>query len=213
MNENLKTLTFVVVAAAVVLWPGSSKPSLPTSAAEDFRNQLLYPDFKNPLDAASLEIVKYDEAKGELITVSRWRKSPHKGKTRWSIPSHDDYPADAKNQMASAAAALMGLKIIDMVSDDEGDQAGRTASSIPIRKCCKLGATGVGERVMMQDKNGKELLALVIGKQVPDQPDLRYVRKVGDSAILHRRCQDRQALARSSRTGSSPTCCKSTRSI
>jgi hypothetical protein len=35
----------------------------------------------------------------------------------------------------------------------------------------------------MKDKEGKELLALVIGKEVPGQAGLRYVRKVGQDAI------------------------------
>ena len=35
----------------------------------------------------------------------------------------------------------------------------------------------------MKDKEGKELLALVIGKEVPGRPGLRYVRKVGQDAI------------------------------
>jgi hypothetical protein len=184
MNENLKTLTFVIVAAAVGLAAWASKPSLPSSAVEEFRNQLLNPDFNNPLDAASLEIVKYDEAKGALIPF-KVAVVAYKGKIRWSIPSHEDYPADAKNQMASAGAALVGLRIIDKVSDDEGDQ--ETYGVVdPDPKALKLGASGVGERVVMRDKAGKELLALVVGKQVkdqPDRPDLHYVRKVGDSAI------------------------------
>jgi hypothetical protein len=35
----------------------------------------------------------------------------------------------------------------------------------------------------MKDKDGKPLLALVIGKSVPDRPNLHYVRKVGESSI------------------------------
>ena len=38
------------------------------------------------------------------------------------------------------------------------------------------------------------MLALVIGKEVPGRPGLRYVRKVGEARDLRRRGQDRQAL-------------------
>ena len=140
---------------------------------------------------------------------SRWPQVDVKGKTRWSIPSHDDYPADAKDQVASAAAGLMGLKILEMVSDNQGDQQEYGVVD-PDPKTLKVGATGVGKKVVMKDKDGKELLALVIGKEVPGRPGLRYVRKVGQDADLRRRGQDRQALARSSRTGSSRTCWRST---
>ena len=81
-----------------------SRPSLPVSTSEDLRGQLLYPDFKDPLAVTSLEIVEYNEETGEVRPFEVAQVNV-KGKTRWSIPSHDDYPADAKDQVASAAAA------------------------------------------------------------------------------------------------------------
>ena len=181
MNENLKTLIFVAAAAAVGLIAWATMPASQTSVAEDFHNQLLYPKFTNPLDAASLEIVKYDEAKGEPV-VFKVAEVEHKGKARWSIPSHDNYPADARDQVASAATALMGLQILDMVSDDKGDESVYGVVD-PDPDQLSLGATGVGQRVVMQDKNGKDLLNLVVGKQVPNRPNLCYVRKVGHREI------------------------------
>jgi hypothetical protein len=180
MNENLKTLGFVVVAAAVALVAWVSIPSPLTDADEDFRNKPLNPDFTNPLDAASLEIMKYDEAKAAIVPF-KVAEVDYKGKTRWSIPSHENYPADAKNQMATAGAALVGLTIIDKVSDNEGDQE---EYGVVDPDGARLGAAGIGEKVVMRDKNGKELLALIVGKQVPDRPDLRYVRRVGESHIF-----------------------------
>ena len=46
----------------------------------------------------------------------------------------------------------------------------------------------------MKDKQGNTLLDLVIGKEVPDRPGLRYVRKAGEDAIYVVDGQDRQAL-------------------
>ena len=50
----------------------------------------------------------------------------------------------------------------------------------------------------------------MIGKEVPDRPDLRYVRKVGEDPIYIVEAKTDKLSARSSRTGSSGTCCKST---
>ena len=36
----------------------------------------------------------------------------------WSIPSHENYPADAEDQLGEAAAGMIGLKVVDMASDD-----------------------------------------------------------------------------------------------
>ncbi len=181
MNEISKTLTFVAVAAVVVLLAVFTRPVLHTVNPDDLRGQPLYPDFKDPLAVTSLEIVEFDE---ETATVHPFlvKQVEVKGKTRWVIPSHDNYPADAKNQMASAAAGMMGLKILEVAGDQRKDQ--REYGVIdPDPKALRVGATGVGERIVMQDKDGKELLALVIGKEVPDRPGLRYVRKVGENPI------------------------------
>ena len=131
---------------------------------------------------ASLEIVKFDETRGEVQPFKVAQiKHDGKGPVRWSIPSHDDYPADAKDQVATAATALMGLKIIDMVSDNKDDE--REYGVVDPPEDGQPGATGVGQRVVMKDEEGKDLLALIVGKEVPDKPDLRYVRKVGESEI------------------------------
>ncbi len=181
MNETAKTLTFLAVAAAAVLLAVVTRPSLPASSRDDVRGQLLYPDFKDPLAVADLEIVEFDES---TATVTRFQVAEldYKGKTRWVIPSHDNYPADAKEQVASAATALMRMKILDMPSEAQGDQV-EFGVVEPDPKVLKVGATGVGMKVVMNNKEGKELLALVIGKEVPGRAGLRYVRKVGQDPI------------------------------
>jgi hypothetical protein len=183
MNENAKTLTFVAVAAIVVVVAVITRPSLTTSSpTEDHRNQPLYPDFKDPLAVTSLEIVEFDDQRGEVHPLKVMQVEV-KGKPRWSIPSHEDYPADAKDQVASAAAGLMGLTILEMVSDNQGDQREYGVVD-PDPKTLKIGDTGVGERVVMKGKDGKDLLTLIIGKEVPGRSGLRYVRKVGQDPIF-----------------------------
>lgn len=181
MNENIKTLTFVVAAGAVALIAWASITTPRTAPDEDVRDKPLYQDFTNPQSVASLEVVKYDDKRG---TIQRFQVAQveRKGKTRWSIPSHDDYPADAKEQVAAAATSLMGLKIINKVTNNAGEQQ-QYGVVEPDPKALKLGASGVGDKVIMKDGGNKELLALVIGKEVPDRPGLRYVRKAGESAI------------------------------
>lgn len=182
MTENAKTLTFAAVAAAVVLVAFLGRPYLHVATQDEMRNQPLYKDFTDPLAVTKLDIVEFDDQRG-VVHPFEVAQVDVKGKTRWSIPSHDDYPADAKDQVASAAAGLMGLKVIEMQSDNQGDQREYGVIDPNPGKPPKIGETGVGTRVVMKDKDGKELLALVIGKEVPDRPGLRYVRKVGQSPI------------------------------
>jgi len=181
MSENVKTLTFVAVAlvAAVVAW--ASRPSLPTAGPDNVAGKPLYPDFKDPLAVTSLEITEFDEATATPRPF-QVAQSEVKGKVVWRIPSHSEYPADAKDQVASAAAGLMGLTVLQQVSDNQGDQKEYGVVE-PDPKSLKVGDTGVGIQVVMRDKDNKELLSLVIGKTAPGGTDLRYVRKSGQQAI------------------------------
>jgi len=171
MNENKKTITFLAVAVAVALvaWI-TTRPSLEVPEAQDMRGKLLFPDFDDALAATSLEILEFDE---ETATPRPFKVA--QVENRWSIPSHDNYPADAKDHLAEAAASLMGLKVLTEESDNPGDHAEYGVVD-PDPDRLSSGATGVGRRVVMRDKNGKLLLALVIGKKVPDRDELRYVR-------------------------------------
>jgi hypothetical protein len=184
MSENAKTLGFVAIAAAVALVAWATKPSAPTRETGDNRGELLVADF-DPLTASSLEIVEFDE---DTATVRPFKvaKAEVKGKALWSIPSHENYPTDAKDQLADVAAGLMQLKILGVASDSPGDHALYGVVD-PDLKTLKVGDTGVGTRVTMKgkDKNGKEtdLLNLIIGKAVPDRTELRYVRRVGEDPV------------------------------
>ncbi len=181
MTETAKTLTFLAVAAAAVLLAVVTRPSLPTSSQDNRRGQLLYPDFKDPLAVASLEIVEFDESDA-TVHPFQVQETDYKGKTRWVIPSHDNYPADAKDQVASAATALMRTEDSRHAQRSPG-RPGGVRRGRARSEGAQVGATGVGMKVVMKDKAGKELLALVIGKEVPDRPGLRYVRKVGQDPI------------------------------
>ena len=142
MNENNRTMVFVGVAVvvAVLAWvsqrgPGFDKP-------DEVVGQLLFPEF-SPLDATSLEVVRYDE---QTSTVQPF-KVEQVG-TGWKIPSHSNYPADAKDQLVDAATNLMNRKILAMVSDDAGDHA-QYGVLDPTDKALKPGTTGVGTRVVL----------------------------------------------------------------
>ena len=177
MNENTKTVAFVVVAALVVLGVWATKPSLPGGEEGDLRGQALFPKFDDSLTATSLDIVTYDEATGDVIP---FKVAQVNGV--WSIPSHENYPADAKEHLAEAAASLMGLKILGVVSENTGDHELYGVID-PSDKDLKPGTPGVGMKVVMKDKDDKTLVAMIIGKQDEDQPDLRYVRRVGQEPV------------------------------
>ncbi|MGD0383173.1 MAG: DUF4340 domain-containing protein [Thermoguttaceae bacterium] len=180
MNENAKTITLVTIAAALALIAWISRPGQWTGSPNKAVGEKLTADF-DPLSAASMEITEYDES---TATVHPFQVAlvDFKGKSRWSIPSHSDYPADAEKQVANAATALMGLQILSVEGDTPADHE-KFGVVDPDLKTLKAGASGVGMRVTIRDKNSKDLLSLVIGKEVPGRPTLRYVRRAGQDPI------------------------------
>ena len=154
MKEKTKTLTFLAVAATVWVLVLVTWPSLPVSSPDTFAISRSIPSSPIRCAVTNMEIVEFDDQRGEVHPLQVAQVDVMKGKTRWSIPSHDDYPADAKDQLAAAAAGLMGLKILDMLSDNQGDQQEYGVVD-PDPKVLKVGATGVGQRVVMKDRTAR----------------------------------------------------------
>jgi hypothetical protein len=171
MQENHKTLAFVLVAAmaGLVAWE-PWRPSLATQSAPAEVGTKLFPDFKDPLAAKSLEVVTFNEVDASLRD---FKVSQVNG--LWSIPSHSDYPADAADHMARAATALLDLTILGVASTNAGDQELYGVIAPDLTKL-RPGMVGVGTRIIVKGANDKGLADLVVGKEVKDQPEQRYVR-------------------------------------
>ncbi len=152
-------------------------PAPPDHSAPAEVGSKLFDDFKDPLAAKSLEVTKFDE---DTATIRPFKVAQVDGV--WSIPSHDNYPADAQDHMAAAATSLLDLTILGEVSRKAGDQE-LYGVITPDPKTLSQGATGVGTRVTLRDGKDKVLADLVIGKAVKDQPALRYVREEGRDPI------------------------------
>lgn len=181
MNETTKTVTVVGLALALALVAWISQPSMAPMQPEDMRGQLLFPDFKDPLDATSMEIFKFDETRAEITPFKVARVDD-----RWAIPSHDNYPADAKDHLAEAANSVMDLKVLDVVPAGAGDHGlYGVIDPNPKQSSTKLdaGTTGVGTRVTMRDKDDQVLLDLIIGKADEKQPNVRFVRRPGEDPV------------------------------
>jgi hypothetical protein len=178
MQENRKTFAFLVVAALalVVAWEPWRQVSKGTNIPSEVGKKL-FPDFKDPLAPKSLEIVKFDE---DTATIRPFKVAQVNG--LWSIPSHSNYPADAREHMAAAATALLDLDVLGEASSNPGDQElyGVVA---PDPQKLRQGSVGVGTRVTLKDGKDNTLADLIIGKEVKDQPALRYVRRADRDQI------------------------------
>ncbi len=182
--------TAVFVAAGLVLFAAGSwlqlRPALRyrETAGEAAAAKVLFPEMNDASKAASLAITSFDEDMAALRTF----KVVKNGGV-WVLPSHQNYPADAKEHLAAAATELIDRSIIEVVSTSPGDH--ETYGVIePDADKVKAGETGVGRLVDIRDAAGNRLARLVIGNEYkppagvdPGSRPLRYVRKAGQDPV------------------------------
>ena len=183
-----RTATFLAVGAGLLLLGSwlTVRPSLrQRPPAVDEQAKVLFPELADPAKAASLEIVSFDD---ETATLKPFKVVKAGGV--WVLPSHDNYPADAKDQLAAAATELVDRPVLDVISDSPGDH--ETYGVIePDPEKIKVGMTGVGQLVEIRDASGAKLARLIVGKvdKRPGAPAdtagraLRYVRRAGQDRV------------------------------
>ncbi len=171
MSEQIKTIIYIVVAGVSLVVAWVARPASPSRDPVDDADQVFFEDFTDPLDAASLQIVEFDE---ETASPRAFKVARHDGV--WSIPSHENYAADAENQFADAATSMIGLIKGSIVSDSPSDHE---LYGVIDPTQAEPGAVGVGMRVTLGSETGRTLADLIIGKPVKDQDDQRYVREPG----------------------------------
>lgn len=176
MTEMTKTMAYLGTAVVVLVVAWISRPAPATFDANEMVGKNLY-DF-DPLTARRLKIVNYDTLTGEprAFEVARI------GDT-WSIPSKDGYPADAEDQMADAAGAINGKQVLRVASENARDHQLYGVLD-PTSEDRNVGEEGIGTRVTILDDAGKTLADLIVGKEVKDAPEHRYVRPTGRDIVV-----------------------------
>jgi hypothetical protein len=171
-KEGKKTSIFAGVAAALVLLVLVTAPRARSAReTEGFRSQgeEFYPAFKDPLKAAALEVIDYDELTG---VPKPFKVQVVNG--MWSIPSHHNYPADGKDRLAKTAASVMDLKKERIASDNPKDHE-ELGVVDPLDPAAK-GTRGRGKRVRLFDASGTTLADYIFGKDTKEAGGHRYVR-------------------------------------
>lgn len=169
MNEFTKTGVIAgsaVLLTALALWVGPREVRL-----EQFRDQgeEFFKGFDNGDAVAELEVAEFREATSNVYQFNVKRDD----KGRWTIPSHGNYPADAKDRMGKAASMLIGLKK-DAVVDDSKARHVDFGVVDPLEPGVET--AGRGKRITMKDSAGNVLADLIVGKEVEGKPGVHYVR-------------------------------------
>jgi len=189
MNESIRTLIFVCVGAVVALAAYATRPSIDRETdrgTEALEGKPLFPDFKDPFLAKTLEIKQFDEATAR-VTPFVVTQQPS---GIWTIPSHGDYPADAESQLKAVAETLADLKIVAVQTDAKVADPKKEHELYGVidPSNVDVGAKGVGTLIAMQDAKGNDLLRMIVGKPATMEggggtANQRFVRKPGEDVV------------------------------
>ena len=169
MSELQRTAIFCVVAAVLVASATVVDPGRVTPEIFDDQGEAFFPDFTDPQAPKMIEVIDYDAA----TATARPLKVEFKD-SKWSIPSHHSYPADAEERLAKTAAALIELRK-DMIISDRAEDEGEYGVIDPLSEAASSLA-GRGKRVTLRDENGDPLVDFVVGRKTPGKPGYRYMR-------------------------------------
>ncbi len=183
MNEMVKTLVFAATALVMLgaAYVGTRDRARLAGSFDD-QGQPFFPDFKDPLQCTDLEVVSFDSG---IATASRFQVKFQDGK--WVIPSHYNYPADAKDRLTKTAAAVMDLTKDTVRSELADDQESMGVIDPLDAKVASL--SGRGKRITLRDSTEKVLADFIIGNDVRGSErkeggtPQRYVRVPGQKRI------------------------------
>ncbi|OJW05535.1 MAG: hypothetical protein BGO49_02105 [Planctomycetales bacterium 71-10] len=170
MSELSKTGIFAAVALALtsLAMVATRDRAVRTEAFND-QGQAFFPEFKDPLACTDLEVVDFDPS---TATASRFQVKFENN--RWVIPSHYNYPADARDRLSKTAAALMDLTKDTIRSDAPDDQEKMGVIDPLDTKSTAL--KGRGKRITLRDASEKVLADFIIGEPIKDRSGQYYVR-------------------------------------
>ncbi len=177
MNENSKTILFVIVAAAAISLAYFTAPEARDPSAQGSKmGQALFESF-DPRSATGIEIVEVDEENiaSKTLEVSQTEKG-------WFIkrPGKADYPANADNQVKNVSSILFDLRIIDQAGEGAGEHA-KFGVLDPTK--ANPSEVGVGKMIALKNNTGSNLAQLVIGNEVEGLSNTRFVRKPDENAV------------------------------
>jgi hypothetical protein len=177
MNENNKTILFIIAAASSVALAFFTAPEERDPSAQGSKmGQALFESF-DPRTATGIEIVEIDE--DNMVSKSIEVSQTEAG---WLIkrPGKVDYPANADNQVKNVSSLLFDLRILDQAAEGSGEHA--TFGVLDPSKANPSDA-GIGKMIALKNNTGANLAQLIIGNEVEGLSNTRFVRKPEENSV------------------------------
>ena len=179
MKEVVKTSVFLAAAVVAGAVAAYYRPE-PIVATADTAGDEFFPEFEDATAVNSIEVVRYNSGKDEIQ-----RLEIENDGGQWVVASHKNYPADAEDaeqRIRDVALNMMDLKSLDIASNEVADH-NEFGVVAPEADSIQQGLEGIGLQINVENEGGKKLAQLIVGKQVKDTEDLRFVRRPGQARV------------------------------
>lgn len=170
-TQTIAGAALLLTVLAAVSAPRNPEPSDFVDLGERF-----FPNFDDPEEAMSLEVIEFDEATAEAIPF----RVQNEGGI-WTIPSHHGYPADGEDRLAQTAAGVMLLEKADFRSENVADHVALGVVD-PLDEGA-VSLVGRGRRVTVKAGGDRVLADLIIGRQVEEREGAYFVRVPGQKRV------------------------------
>lgn len=180
MTETNKTLIYAVAALVLVALSWLLAPSQITPEAFLDQGELFFPEFTDPNEATTLEVIEYDESTG---AARPFKVTFQNG--LWTIPSHHNYPADAADRLARTAAGVIDIRKDDFRTDNVAEH--EACGVIDPLDESSAGLSGRGKRVTLKAADGSVLADFIVGKEVLSHQGFRFIRVPGQNRVYSSR--------------------------
>jgi hypothetical protein len=150
-------------------------PAAAVAPVFDDQGQAFFPTFVDPVGkpesptVQAMEVVEFDSDTADARVFQVQFKNG-----AWRIPSHFDYPADARERVGKTAAGVVGLRKDRIVSDRPADHV--SLGVIDPMADSSVSLEGRGRRITLRDGGGAVLADFIVGLPVEGSPEMRYVR-------------------------------------
>ncbi|MGH7145915.1 MAG: DUF4340 domain-containing protein, partial [Planctomycetota bacterium] len=177
-SEYLKSIVLGVVAVLLTLTAYLFAPS-PRLADQDFsdQGQPFFPKLTDPDTITDLEVRVYNDSTTQVQNFRVQQKS----EGDWIIPSHHNYPADAKEELGKVVNSFMGLSRDRLVGQTTDDQETFGVIDPDDKQTDQVG--GRGRKIIFRDSSGNIVAQYIIGNKVENFEGQHYVRVPGEKRI------------------------------
>ena len=185
MKESTKTAAFVGSAVAMLIASVFTSYTNQPKPNDDFETvgQPFYEGFEETNQAKSLVVTSIDP---DAIKEQKFEIKQIDG--LWQIPSHEGYPAEAAQRLATTAASLVGLTRDSLVGRRTSDY--EKFGVVDPRTDDIIDVESVGQSVTLRDANEDVLVDLIIGDRADESSDDAMTEQPADKTFYYVRRAD-----------------------